>query len=105
MRAYLLGHGWTLKSFARPQVLLFEGPSDDEGEPIVQWVPASEDLQDYERGVVDVITNLSVLEDRHPVEVLNDILQYSAAKPSPNPTAGNGTQDGVGSAAPGTSSA
>jgi hypothetical protein len=74
LRHYLEAHGWTLKPFSRPQVLLYEGPHDDAGEPITQWVSASEQFSDYREGIVQLITNLSVIEDRHPVEVLNDIL-------------------------------
>jgi len=37
-------------------------------------VPASEQLSDYQEGIINLITNLSVIEDRHPVEVLNEVL-------------------------------
>jgi hypothetical protein len=74
LRAYLLARGWKPKPHPRPQVLVFEEPGGGGGEPVVQVVPASERLRDYRQGVIDVITSLSAYEDRHPVEVLNDIL-------------------------------
>ena len=79
LRSYLEAHGWKLKPFPRPQVLKYEGPLDDEGQPIVLIAPASEKLSDYRRGVVDIITSLSALEDRQPVAVLNDILNQHAS--------------------------
>jgi hypothetical protein len=78
LRSYLEAHGWTLKPFPRPQALKYEGPLDDNGQPIVLLAPATEKLLDYRRGVVDIITTLSVLEDRHPVAILNDILNQHA---------------------------
>jgi hypothetical protein len=75
LKNYLSAHGWTLKPFPRPQVLLFEEPSASGNEPIVQLVPSSEQHPDFRRGVIDTITSLSECEDRHPVEVLNDILR------------------------------
>jgi hypothetical protein len=76
--AYFLAHGWKLKPFPRPQVLLFEGPPDDNGQPIVQAIPASEDLRDYRMAVEDVIGALSVLEDRSATAILEDILRNRA---------------------------
>src|SRR5207302_920942 len=82
LRAYLEARGWSMKPFPRPHVLLFEGPSDDDGQPLQEWVPVSEQLHDYRDAVVKIITNLSVIEDRHPVDVLEDILGQTRAEPS-----------------------
>lgn len=75
LHAYLRGHGWRPRPSPRPQLLVFEEPPGSEGEPVVQTVPASEGGSDYVDGVVRAITNLAVLEDRHPVEILDDILR------------------------------
>ncbi|MCI0459504.1 MAG: hypothetical protein L0Z62_21345 [Gemmataceae bacterium] len=88
LRAYLEDHGWVLKPFPRRQVLKYEGPLDDEGQPIFILAPSSEDLIDYRQGVVDIITTLSVLEDRHPVEILNDILNQGAVASRPGDNGG-----------------
>ena len=81
VRQYLRDHGWNPKPYPRPELLVFEGPLDDESEPIIQIIPASEKSIDYRLRCVDLITSLSVLEDRHPVEVLQDILRQHALEP------------------------
>jgi hypothetical protein len=74
VRAYLFGHGWRVRPADDPRTLLFEGPASDGGEPFIQAVPSSEDFMDYPRHIAELITTLSEIEDRHPVEVLNDLL-------------------------------
>jgi hypothetical protein len=75
LRAYLLAQGWKLKPFPRPQVLLFEEPVARGKEPVVQLLPASEQARDFHRSVIDTITSLSAVENRHPVEILDEILR------------------------------
>lgn len=75
LRAYFVAHGWRPKPFPRPQVLLFEGPPDDSGKPIIQAVPASEQLRDYRMAVEDLIGALSVLEARPASAILDDMLR------------------------------
>jgi hypothetical protein len=82
-RSYLLSHGWKLKASPRPQVLLFEGPLDDDGEPIVLLLPATERTakergSDYYQRIIELITSLASIEDRYAVDVLNDILRQPA---------------------------
>src|SRR5262249_39045418 len=45
-RSYLEGRGWRQQAYPGPELLVFEGPSD-EGEPIIQVLPSSEQLADY----------------------------------------------------------
>lgn len=40
-----------------------------------QLIPASDQSDDYRQRVSELITTLSELEDRHPIEVLNEILR------------------------------
>ena len=75
LHAYLRGRGWRPRPSPRPQLLVFEEPPGHPGKPILETVPASEEGSDYVDGVVRVITNLAVLERRHPVDVLEDILR------------------------------
>lgn len=75
IRNYMARKGWNLLPSTRPQILVFEGPLDDDGQPIRQMVPALEQGNDYAPCVADLITNLARLEDRYAVEVLNDILR------------------------------
>jgi hypothetical protein len=74
LRAYLLSKGWQIKPFKRSQVVYFEGPPDDNGNPIVQLVPASEQLRDYAERVEEIVTALSVIEDRPPSEIVRNIV-------------------------------
>lgn len=80
--SYLLSHGWKRVPYPRPQLLVFGGVLDDDGQEIVLTLPASENMRDYRLGVVRLISALSVFEDRPAVAVLNDILAQNAA-PSP----------------------
>lgn len=74
VRDYLLSHGWQLQPFPGPELLVFEGPKDDDGEPIVQVLPSSERLRDYRMRVEDLIGALSIIEGRPAVEILLDML-------------------------------
>jgi hypothetical protein len=75
VQRYLVARGWKPKPSPRPQLLMFEEPAGRERKPIIQTVPASERGSDYRDGIVRVITNLAVIEDRYAVDVLNDILR------------------------------
>jgi hypothetical protein len=79
VRSYLLNRGWQLQPFPGPELLVFQGPMDDNGEPIIQVLPSSEELRDYRMRVEDLISALSVIEDRPAVDVLNDILASAHA--------------------------
>lgn len=72
---YLLARGWKRQPFPRPGVLLFEGPRDDLGEPIIQMLPASEESADYRDSLIRIITALAIIEDRLAPAVLDDILR------------------------------
>jgi hypothetical protein len=74
VRTYLLNHGWRLQPFPGPELLVFEGPKDDDGEPILQVLPSSERLRDYRMRVEDLIGALSVIEGRPATDILTDIL-------------------------------
>jgi hypothetical protein len=74
VRTYLLGRGWRLQPYPGPELLVFEGPKDDDGQPILQVVPSSEQFRDYRMRVGDLIAALSVLEDRPATDILADIL-------------------------------
>jgi hypothetical protein len=75
LRAYLLGRGWKLRPSPNPKTLLFERPGIDSANSLVQAIPSSEDFSDYSRHIAEFITVLSEIEDRHPVAVLEDMLQ------------------------------
>jgi hypothetical protein len=72
---YLVSHGWKRQPFPRQEVLVFEGPPDDSGKPIIQMLPASEGAPDYRGSLIRLITALAIIEDRMAPAVLDDILQ------------------------------
>jgi hypothetical protein len=83
VRSYMLQHGWTLQPFPGPELLVFGGQMDDDGEPIELVLPSKETMLDYRMRVEDLIGALGVLEDRYAGDVLNDILQAGASAPAP----------------------
>lgn len=80
VRSYLLGRGWRLQPHPGLELLVFEGPADDDGEPIVQVLPSSEQMRDFPLRVEELIAALSILEDRPAPDILSDILSEGAVK-------------------------
>jgi hypothetical protein len=74
LQAYFRDRGWKLCPNPNASLLRFEGPLPDAGPAMIQVIPASEQLADYRQRVVELITTLSELENRHPVAILDDIL-------------------------------
>jgi hypothetical protein len=72
--AYLLRHDWKTVPPDRPDTLVFQEPPGSDGEVYYQFVPASESAPDYFRRIVELVTLLSVSEDRHPVQILDEML-------------------------------
>jgi hypothetical protein len=79
--AYMLSHGWCRVPYPRPQLLVFGGVRDDDGQEITLTLPSSEQMRDYRLGVVRLISALSVYEDRPAVDILNDMLAAHAKDP------------------------
>ena len=90
-RRYMVDHGWRLKPFPRPEVLVFEGPMADEGHPISLIVPSSEKFIDYRMRIEDLISALGVIENRYAVEILNEML----ALPTTNGAVEHSASEGV----------
>ena len=89
VQSYLLRRGWKRQPFPGPELWVFEGPLDDDGEPIIQVIPSSESLRDFRLRTEELIGAMSILEDRPAVEILNDILKETP------PLAPPVAQDGV----------
>jgi len=81
VRSYLLDRGWRPQPYPGPELLVFEGPADDDGQPIVQVLPSSEQMRDFPLRLEELIAALSILEDRPPRDILSDILKQGAAEP------------------------
>jgi hypothetical protein len=80
-RAYMLAHGWEQKPFPRPEMWLFEGPPDDDGQPIPLFVPSTAEGSDYLQRIYELVTALAIIEDRLAIEVLNDTLAPANDQP------------------------
>jgi hypothetical protein len=74
LRSYLLGKGWQVDPFKRPQVILFQGRLDDAGNPLKLLVPASEDLDDYPLRIEETLQTLGLLENRPIDEIVRNIV-------------------------------
>jgi hypothetical protein len=90
VRNYLLNRNWRLQPYPGPELLVFEGPKDDDGETIIQVLPASERLKDYRMRLENLIGALAVIEDRPAADVLTDMLASAATNgvPAPQQTEG-----------------
>ena len=89
VRSYLSRRGWKPKPYPRPELLVFEGPRADNGEPIVQVLPSEERFADYQQRLVELVTALAVIEDRPAADVLGDILRQEAPLPNGHGRAGD----------------
>ncbi len=78
MQAYLLRQGWHRQPYPRPELLVFQGPEDDLGEPILQVLPSAENFADYRPRLVELLSALAAIENRSATEVLNDVLHQTA---------------------------
>ena len=66
-REYLSQRGWRIREEGLR--LVCEGPLDDEGRPILQFLPPDESYSDYPLRLEDLIATLSALEERPAVEI------------------------------------
>jgi hypothetical protein len=87
LEAYLRRLGWVNKPTPIVNALRYDSPAGL-GAPPYLLVPVAEHFTDYVQRVIELITLLSEVEERHPVEVLNDILTTVAEDGSP--TSGSG---------------
>jgi hypothetical protein len=81
IRAYLAQRGYVQRSEANPHFLRFEAPARGNGDSTGFFVlPASEQFGDYVQSITYFLTTLSELEDRHPVAILEELLQCQAVE-------------------------
>jgi hypothetical protein len=89
VRRYLESRGWELKPGPNPAMLCFEAPGGDNGkESPVCVLPASERVSDFVQSLTYFITTISEVEERHPVAVLEDILQFQSTSAVPTAPSG-----------------
>jgi hypothetical protein len=81
MVKYLVSRGWKQTPFPKKELLVFVGPMDDYGQPIVQVIPRSEQAPDFVVRARELVTALSTIEDRPATEVVRDIMARRASRP------------------------
>jgi hypothetical protein len=80
VRRYLESRGWTWKPGPNAAMIYFEAPSGDNGKDLpVCVLPAAEQVGDFVQSLTYFLTTISEIEDRHPVTILEDILQLQGA--------------------------
>jgi hypothetical protein len=77
LTAYLERTGWRRTPHANSDIVLFEGPEDDEGKPIKLILPKQNDLQDSYLRLEEAINLLAVIEEKSP----HDLIQSIQSKP------------------------
>jgi len=82
--AYMRFHGWEQVPTANEHFQMFAGPVASGGERITQPVPIIQDTGEYVQRIIELITNIAIIEDRPAIEVLDEMLGVSA--PSANGT-------------------
>jgi hypothetical protein len=88
-REYMLRNGWSLRPFPQARMLVFAGPLDDTGNAIELVAPAAENASDYVQRIIELITSLAAIENRHAVAVLDEMLQQTSMPPVPLPNGSN----------------
>jgi hypothetical protein len=73
---YLLRRGWKSLGPAESNVemLLFDGPSEEEGNPLIGIPVRTEQGPEVQR-LIEAVTEIARFEDRYAGDVLSDILQ------------------------------
>lgn len=79
VREYLLAHGWATR--VEGPLLICEGPTDDSGRPIIHFLPSDESYDDFPLRLEDLITALSVLENRPAMAVAAEMSRHRKLSP------------------------
>jgi len=78
LQAYFHHKGWTLKPNPNANLLRYEEPRVGRTRPFSYVIPSSDHFSDFHSSVVYMITSFSEMENRHPVELLDEILRCGA---------------------------
>ncbi len=73
IRRYLLDRGWKPVEPRHAEALSFELPGAPDDDPFQVWLWASEGHPSFRKRVPNVIFSLSVIEDREPLDIANDM--------------------------------
>jgi hypothetical protein len=77
--AYLRQRGWRELPPDRPGMLAFQEPTGAtaNGKPLCQFVPDSEESDDYPQRMFELLTGLAEVEDRQASEVIDDVMRLA----------------------------
>lgn len=85
--AYLRSKGWKQAPSDSQHDLVFQEPVLTAEGPLYQWIPVTEQRQDYFARIFELLAALGEIEDRYAGDVLTDILRQS---PESVPADGSG---------------
>lgn len=72
---YLENHGWRKETHKNKNILLFEGPNDDAGDPLELLLPANLNLKDSLLRLSEAINTLSIVNNELPDLIIQEILR------------------------------
>lgn len=78
MATYLTQHGWEKMPNQNQRTMIFQGISDDFGNPIILTLPSNDIFGDALRRLSEAVNLVAFLEDRSPESLLVDIRDRSA---------------------------
>jgi hypothetical protein len=76
--SYLQQHGWQTVTHPNPRLLVFQGASDDNGNPIHLILPSQNTFEDSDRLLTKAVNLLAVIEDKSPQEIIDLVTQTHA---------------------------
>jgi len=71
--SYLQETGWHRVKHPNDRLILFEGPKDDDGKPIILILPAHNWFSDSDEGIANAINLLSAVEQTSPYNIIQKI--------------------------------
>lgn len=74
IQAYLEAKGWELCNHPNINIFLYRGPLADDGEPILQILPRSEQYADFPLRFDELVTALSIIEGRPRENIMHGII-------------------------------
>jgi hypothetical protein len=81
--AYLVQHGWKRLEAVQPNMIPYACFCEGKDGPIV-CVPQLDQARDYPQRIIELLTELALVEDRYAVDVLNELLQAKNLPETPN---------------------
>lgn len=76
--SYLHQNGWQAVTHPNPRLLVFQGATDDEGNPIQLVLPSHNTFEDSDRLLTKAVNLLAVIEDKSPQAIIDLITQTHA---------------------------